>query len=690
MIRAAALFAALAVGCAPPDDPPVSPIADVGDESPAWGRAPFPSDVHLNGGRFEPPADLERVFPNRTARVAAHLATLDGFGVRPAIEIPVDGPINPASLEGRAHVYADDGTEVAYRWRFDAERQVISGAPELGVVLRGGATYVAALEHGVVDDRGRPLERPASLDALRDDPPPIWRSTAEVLARPEAEGWISLAVFTTQRVQRTARTGRALLDSGAITEPVISFPDPALIVTGDDLDRLLGVAARFDSGPRAGQERWGSSNPTGIAHEHVGAIATGRLATSRFRRPDTGTDDPADETFELDPETGAPLPASIDSIPVTIIVPAAPPPPGGYPVAIIAHGLGASRHAMLTFAEPLTAAGFALVAIDADGHGSRWRDVDVRNNLASRLAEFSGDPEMVDGFGDSDGLLSTFDFLENLDNFSGARDAVLQSVLDTCQLIAALRRDDLDLSALGDVRIDPGSIAFLGESFGTIVGGIVAAIEPHVDLYVLDVPAAGLIDLSIINSPALATILTPLAIARYGLHGSIDRFNPGVALLQALIDPADPLSYAPDVLGPRSPGPRHVIAIEVIGDEVLHNLASESLAAALGLDLLSPHARVPAGVAPIDSPASGNRDGQTAVLVQYAPATHGANWSSEVGTLRYQPGFPHPGDDPFPQLPEPIEIANPIYPTLEQVVGILETHRAGGIPVVESTLAPVL
>ena len=43
---------------------------------------------------------------------------------------------------------------------------------------------------------------------------------------------------------------------------------------------------------------------------------------------------------------------------------------------------------------------------------------------------------------------------------------------------------------------------------------------------------------------------------------------------------------------------------------------------------------------------------------------------------------------PFPQRPEPIKIANPIDPTLEQVVSIMVDPAQGRAPRVDSTLAP--
>ena len=121
----------------------------------------------------------------------------------------------------------------------------------------------------------------------------------------------------------------------------------------------------------------------------------------------------------------------------------------------------------------------------------------------------------------------------------------------------------------------------------------------------------------------------------------------------------------------------------------LPNTGTEALARELDLDVLVPDLAPPSGLVEIASPAAANRDGQTAVLVQYSPATHGANWSSEHGTLDYLPGFPQPGDDPFPKLPAPITIAEPIYETLDQVFEILATHQAGQPPLVRSTLAPI-
>jgi hypothetical protein len=162
-----------------------------------------------------------------------------------------------------------------------------------------------------------------------------------------------------------------------------------------------------------------------------------------------------------------------------------------------------------------------------------------------------------------------------------------------------------------------------------------------------------------------------------------------------VIDGADPLTYAPHVLrdrftiGGAQLGPRSVVALEVVGDQVLSNLGTDALAQELQLDVLEPHLVAPSGLVAIPAPAVGNRDGHTAILVQYSPASHGANWSSERGTLRFAPNFPAIGDDAFPRLPMDITIPEPIYETLDQVFEILSTHQAGEAPRVKLTKSPI-
>ena len=662
--------------------------------APAYGEAPFPTDAVRAGDRLGAIAGLDTLVGHHVDLVTAHVAALDGFGLRPLVEFPIEGALDPATIPARttttelaALVDIDPasperGRVIPMDWRYDAERAVLAGSPASGVVLREGTRYAAFVTTAVRDAGGKPLRGIGGIPSGDR-----WKTTRDALA--ELGDIAGLAVFTTQHATAPLVAARnAMLTA---EPPTLAFADPALIFKGTAaLDVILGVATRATEGPRAGLERWGNDNPTGIAHAHVGVIGTGTMTIARFRGDETQTDLPDDETFRADASV-----VSIDPIPVTFILPSSPPPAGGYPVVIYGHGLGAGRDQLLSFAEPLTSAGFALVGIDMAGHGSRYDANDRGANMATQLEDFSGNPNVRDGFGDITGLVTQFDFFEGFLNVAAVRDTIRQSALDQSRLVQLLKSQP-DLSALGpNARLDTRRIAYLAESFGTVVGTAFAAIEPDVALYVLDVPGGGILDLLLPSSAEIGALAVPLVSTIYKPATKLDRWNPLIGLMQAVIDGADPLSYAPHVLrdrftvGGAQLGPRHVIALEVIGDQVLSNRGTDALAQALGLEALVPHLEIPEGITSIASPAAANRDGQTAVLVQYAPATHGANWSAEFGLLRYLPAFPAEGDDPFPRLPGAIKIPNPIYETLAQVTEILTTYQAGEAPRVRMTKPPV-
>ncbi len=687
-------------------------------DAPAYGETPFPTDAVREGDRIGALRGLEGMATRKLDLVASHVGALDGFGLRPLVELFADGPLDavPATTgvldeDGEAATQLaglvdvdpaspERGRVIAMDWRYDADRQVLQGSPRSGQILREGTRY-AAYATTALQSGGESL-REVSRDGLGAA---RWQSTAQALddlatlelvvasSDRAASATITLAnpiagiaVFTTQHASAPLVAARTQM--AALPPPELAFPDGGLIFQGTtDLDRILGVATRATEGPRTGLERWGNDNPTGIAHDHVGTIATGTITIARFRRDDTGTDGPDDETFS----DGEPQLVAIEPIPITFILPAAAPPAEGYPVVVYGHGLGASRDQLLSFAEPLTSQGYAIVGIDMVGHGSRFDPADRVANMAAQLPEFSGVGGQRDGFGDTTGPTTQFDFFEGFQNVAAVRDSIRQSALDISRVVQLVRTGP----TVAGAKLDPTKIAYLGESFGTVVGTLVSAIEPDVDLYVLDVPGGGILDLVLPNSPEIATLAVPFVETLYNPHARVDRWNPLISLMQAVIDGGDPLTYAPHVLRDRFTiagaqlSPRHVIAIEVLGDQVLSNRGTDALAQELRLAALTPHLEIPAGLTSVPAPAAGNLDAQTAILVQYSPATHGANWSAEHGTLRFAPGFPTDEVDPFPRLPADITIENPIYETLDQVFEILATHRANGVPTVKMTRPPI-
>lgn len=695
-------------------------LMDVSDEAPAYGRAPFPTDALRAGPKLGLLRGVDAFIglDDKADLVAAHLAQLDGFGLRPTVEFFIQGAIDPATVPATTRALTDSvfvlevdpatlesGAPIAFDWRYDADRSVIAGSPAMGVQLREGTRYAAVLTDEVTNPEGLPVTSSFQLGLLGQDPPQRWRTSAEAyeellgLSGLEAR-IVGLAVFTTQRASDTLVKARnEIANTAAVAPPILVFDDPALIFDSpSELTALFGTATRDTTGPRQDLEQWGSDNPTGIAHDHVQLVATGRTTIARFVGDDTGTNGPDDETFSLGAD-GVPAVRETASIPITIVLPRGSMPPNGFPVVIYGHGFGGSRHDMLALAQPITEQGYALIAIDMHGHGSRYNATDIANNFAKD--GFTGTPTLRDGFGDDVGTSSYLDFFEGFQNFGAIRDSIRQSALDFAR-VAMLVRSKPDLDIFASVfpvppRLDPDKVAFLGESLGSIVGVDLAAIEPSIGLYVLNVPGGGLVDYILPNSAQIGDVAHSLSFTEnlYRTQGTLDRFHPLVGILQAIVDGADSLTFARRVLRDRVMvenkflSGRHVVCLEVLNDETMPNVSTEALARAFGLHTLRPNVDPPMGLLQIESPGGGNVNAQTAILVQYGPATHGSNWSAQRGTMEYEPGYPHPGDDPFPRLATPITIHEPIYETHEQIAEILSTYFAGMTPRVRSTKPPV-
>jgi hypothetical protein len=689
-----------------------------GAAAPAYGDTPFPTDAVRAGDRLGTIAGLDAITKGQPDLVAQHLASLDGFGLRPVVEFFFDGALDPASVPGSTTsstepVFVIDvdaasptrGQIVPFDWRWDGDRNALVGSPRHGAQLREATTYAA-----IVTDALRAPHAPVVADSgfavAARAASPRWRSTADALAfvatQPLGGNVVGIAAFTTQHASRDLVAARGVLaafDAGGTHPPNVQFADPSIIfATPQRLHDVLGDAPLFATGPRAGSEHWGGDQPTGIAHAHVAVVATGTIDVVNFRGPDNGDFGPSSKTFQLD-LNGAPIAQGTETIPISVVLPIGPVPASGFPVVIYGHGLGGSRHDMLNLAEALTAQGIAMVAIDHVGFGSRYAgDADGTNNFSNKPG-FTGVATMPDGFGDDPGMAAYIAFFESFLNISAIRDSIRQSALDQSRVASWLATGP-SLPALAapyttTPHLDPTRVAYLGSSFGTIVGTDLASIEPTIDFYVLNVPGGGIIDQIVPNSAEIGGLALPIVEQIYRTIGDVDRFHPLVGALQAVLDGADPLIYAPHVLrdrftiGSAPLGARHVLCIQALRDEIMSTAATTSLAYAFGLATLLPDLEPPLGLPELASPISANVDGQTAVLVQYEPATHGDNWEAEHGQVVYVPGFPFSADDPFPKLPQPFTIDEPIYETMDQVTQALAARWAGGAPSIVSTKPPV-
>ena len=248
---------ALHAGCAPPVATARFPAAG---EVPTWGQAPFPSDLFVRDGRIGPIAGIEELAPLAVDVLNAQLGALDGFGLRPVIELPVAGPLDVATLPARSAdaaaplfvINVEEGSPgfgevVAYDWRMDADGSRIRGAIARGQVLREKTRYAAVLTEGVRGVGGR-LGASAGFEALRTSAPEAlpahFRSIRAALdvvgALIGRSDVVSLAVFTTQDARGPVHAAREQLES--MPMPTLAFPNPTVIFTGEEhLSALLGT-----------------------------------------------------------------------------------------------------------------------------------------------------------------------------------------------------------------------------------------------------------------------------------------------------------------------------------------------------------------------------------------------------------------------------------------------------------------
>ena len=692
--------------------PPVATAQFPGpDAVPTWGEAPFPSDLFVKDGRIAPIFGIEQLAPLAVDVLNAQLGALDGFGLRPVVELPIAGPVDTSTIPARSEdmtaplfvINVDTrsptyGRVVPYDWRFDVDGARIRGAIARGHVLEERTRYAAVLTELVRGVGGR-LGPSAGFTALREGSPEslpahFASSRAALDAVVQLAGRtdiVSIAAFTTQDARGPVMAARNALT--ALPAPTVTFPNPAVIFAGDErLTALLGTPLRDEQG----RARLGWGQPEGMAHDGVAAVGTGVLTGVTFRRPELDgkqADSPDSGTWVLD-ASGAPIVQGPASFPISVAIPSGAAPEQGFPVAIFGHGLGAGRHQMLAFIETFARAGYVTVAIDADGFGSRFTNKDERNDVARILgAGYGGTYVGPDGFGDVDGPVTSYGLFHDFVNISAMRDQMRQSVIDLSQVVRALRDPALDLSPVVDgARVDGDNIVYLGESYGGVLGGTLAAVEPDITLFVLDVPGGGILDYAAANAPKLRPFLELFLPSAHGAIEPLDRFSTLLSLGSTILDGADPISYAPHVLKDRATvagatlPPRSVIILEAINDEIMANGATNALALAMGMPILGPSYDGDARFATVDGTADGNLDGQTAVMIQQSPACHGTNWTHEHGVREW--GLYGEEDIEHLALDVPVTIGNTIRPTHEMLVGVLRDHAEGRVPAVTHPAPP--
>jgi pimeloyl-ACP methyl ester carboxylesterase len=305
-----------------------------------------------------------------------------------------------------------------------------------------------------------------------------------------------------------------------------------------------------------------------------------------------------------------PVATSTQIIPVLLTVPNAnsgkTKPAAGWPIVIFQHGITRNRTDMFAIAGTLAAQGFAVIAIDAPLHGltdktnplyigntpfaafgahERTFDLDFANNQ-------TGAPG-PDGVIDASGT-----YFINLPHLLTSRDNLRQATSDLMELTRAIPGMSFDGKTTG---FDGSQIEFVGQSLGSIIGTTFMAMEPHVNVGVLNVPGGGVVRL-LDASPAFGPSIHA-GLAQAGLTPGTPNYDAFMLAAQTVVDSGDSINFAFATAG------KSILAQEVVGDsshlsdQVIPNSVpgaplsgGEPLLAALGLSSFTQTTQAAAGI----------------------------------------------------------------------------------------------
>jgi len=259
---------------------------------------------------------------------------------------------------------------------------------------------------------------------------------------------------------------------------------------------------------------------------------------------------------------------------------------------LFGHGLGTNMQQMITTLRNIDAqrGPYAWIWMDWDLHGYR-----------------------------GDGLDDILELTGNL-NMEGFAATLVQSVSDQI-ILTAVAQNFGEVPELGEV-IQPEPIFYLGQSMGSLVGGITAAVNEDIRANVLNVPGAGIVNVlrhgEVIDSIGMRTRLEQHVTEAPPTDFPEDLgYYVLMTLAQVGADSGDPMNFARHVQKEPFDGitPPPILLQESVGDGIIPNLTSEGLARTMGLSMVRPGSPGISGVDWVESPTCGEPDSGITQLI---------------------------------------------------------------------------
>ncbi len=579
------------------------PAADLGDPA-AFYDLPWPLDGRVTAAGTLDVAALPRPADHAPAeQLVGLLAEARGFSQVPVVVFRFEEAVARDGDADAAWFVDVDPASEGYGRRVPASAasppadpytppHALVMQPAHGLVLDPGTRWAAVVTRAWGDADGAPLGVPASLRAALHGAGPrgaLFGGVAPALGIP-VEEVAAATVFT---------TGDVVADMAALTEAVRAAHAPAIADIGLTED--------------------------GDQHARFCELA----ATVRLPQFQAGTP-PFDTlgTFTWDRATLPPVQREED-VPVALTLPLAQMPAGGWPLVVYAHGSGGAFDQVVDRGPVL------------EPGGERTPGLGPAHVLAGRGIAAVGMGALL---GESRAGGDTGRGYLNLRNLAAYRDTWRQAIIETRLLIDALENLEIPAGAVAacpGLTLPDGAAAhvldvdramMLGQSAGAHLSMEVGAIDPRIHA-VVPAGGGGYWTLVMTTDPREGV---PPEVTGFALGTDVvpDALHPGLALLQAAWEPAEPLVYAPRLGDDPLPGqaPRDVYLPvgqddgyfpEPVFDAMVAALRVERTGAALWPEMDDALAR--AGIADHpDLPVAANRrarDGTpwTGVTQQWAP-----------------------------------------------------------------------
>jgi hypothetical protein len=349
---------------------------------------------------------------------------------------------------------------------------------------------------------------------------------------------------------------------------------------------------------------------------------------------------------------GMALPPGV--LPVLAFIPAGNMPATGWPVVVFAHGLGLQKEILFLLAPQLATAGFASVAIDFVDHGDRAVRVTAdaalgcaghcqvaTTTMCSQNSDCGSETCVLPAFSRS--TIQCFaPFLST--DLGTTRDNVRQTVLDLQRLSHAVKA--CGTTMCGAFKVDPTHIVYAGISNGDIIGSTTTATDGDLNASALNAEGVGWLDIlkntqtlqikcplvnGLINAGIVQGALFDPAMPTVGACLTNDwqmqpAFQQFSAIAQIILDPADGANFT------RKLATKRFMIQEIVGDQVVPNLATENLGMLVGLTAQTADPMLP------------NSGPSMAILGSSPPTTAMANKWLQYPTLPADAGTGFPGN----------------------------------------------